>query len=138
MSDPYIHANGCLKNKLRITDPEKLESAERQQTRNRLDAIDKEGPKSQIGWERMKATHAFIFQDVYAWAGEPRTTPLGKAAFEGGRASWFTPPESIESEARALFGQLNTATGFKGLDRKAFAIKAADFMADLNAIHPFR
>ncbi len=114
MPDPYIQPNGCLKNKLRIADPDQLEAAERRFTRARLDAIDKNGPKGRIDFARMKATHVFIFGDVYVWAGVPRATPLGKAAIEGGHASWFTPPEDIESEATAPICAIARAEWIQG------------------------
>jgi cell filamentation protein len=52
--------------------------------------------------------------------------------------SMFCYPESIDREIKKLFKQLAAAKHYKGLSSEAFAKKAAHFLAELNAIHPFR
>jgi cell filamentation protein, protein adenylyltransferase len=52
--------------------------------------------------------------------------------------STFCYPESIDREAKKLFKQLAEAKHYKGLSSENFAQKAAHFLAELNAIHPFR
>lgn len=69
---------------------------------------------------------------VYEWAGQPRRIPVGK----GG--NWFCFPENINGEMEKLFARLAAANYFKGLSEKEFAKAAAHFLAELNAIHPFR
>ncbi len=58
------------------------------------------------GFELVKATHAAIFQDVYQFAGTPRTTVLGKAEHAGLPPNFFLRPERIEIEGRRLFENL--------------------------------
>jgi cell filamentation protein len=50
----------------------------------------------------------------------------------------FCYPESIDREMKKLFKYLVDAEHFKGLSPQKFASKAAHFLAELNAIHPFR
>ena len=53
-------------------------------------------------------------------------------------ASVFCYPENIAREMRRAFTELKNAEFLKGLSVEAFAPEAAHFLADLNAIHPFR
>lgn len=50
----------------------------------------------------------------------------------------FCYPESIDREMSKLFGSLARQKQFKELTVEAFAMRAAHFLAELNAIHPFR
>ncbi|MDO5645927.1 MAG: hypothetical protein Q4G21_09630 [Dermabacter sp.] len=34
-------------------------------------------------YDHMKAIHAYIFQDVYEWAGVPRVGPIGRMTKDG-------------------------------------------------------
>ena len=138
MSDPYLQANGTLKNKFGLTDPAKLERAEAVLTGQRLSVIAYAGPRGPFTFERLKATHLYLFQDVYAWAGEVRTTKLYKAAQLGGPLHQFTPVAEIESEAERIFGPSALADAYRGLDRPTFAARAADLLSDINQLHSFR
>jgi cell filamentation protein len=73
-----------------------------------------------------------LFRDVYRWAGRFRSVRISK----GGSA--FCYPEHIVREMRALFTALARQSKLRGLDADAFATKAAHFLAEVNAIHPFR
>jgi cell filamentation protein len=53
-------------------------------------------------------------------------------------ASVFCYPENIAREMNRAFAELKTAEFLRGLTVEAFATGAAHFLADLNAIHPFR
>lgn len=78
------------------------------------------------------ALHRHLFQDVYSWAGQYRTIRTAKGA------SWFCYPENIVKEMDKLFVVLDQATFLPGVDVEAFVPAIADFLGDLNAIHPFR
>ena len=79
-----------------------------------------------------RAIHRHLFQDVYAWAGEDRTIRTGK----GG--NWFCYPEYIASQMDTLFARLDDAAFQPGADSDAFVPALAEFVGELNAIHPFR
>jgi cell filamentation protein len=52
--------------------------------------------------------------------------------------SAFCYPEHIEREMRKLFADLARQRHFRELDAPTLARKAAHFLAELNAVHPFR
>ncbi|MGL9623853.1 Fic family protein [Bradyrhizobium sp. U531] len=79
-----------------------------------------------------RAVHAHLFQDVYTWAGRLRTVRISKAG------SMFCYPENIGEQLRLLFASLSLENEFRDLEQESFARKAAHFLADLNAVHPFR
>jgi cell filamentation protein len=80
-----------------------------------------------------RSLHRHFFQDVYDWAGEKRAIRTGKGD------NWFCYPEFIESEAEKLFRELASRGYLAGIeDKDAFAEEVAWFLAELNAIHPFR
>ncbi len=79
-----------------------------------------------------RALHRHLFQDVYAWAGEYRTIRTSK----GGNV--FCYPEWIEREMAKLFKTLAGNAFQPDADLDAFVQAAADFLGELNAIHPFR
>jgi len=79
-----------------------------------------------------RAIHRHLFGDVYAWAGQLRTVRIAK----GGNA--FCYPENIAAELRRLFGWLRSERYLRDLPPAEFATKAAHFLAELNAVHPFR
>ena len=76
--------------------------------------------------------HRHLFQDVYPWAGTYRTIRTGK----GG--NWFCHPEYIEPQMGQLFQRLDGAAFQSGASAEAFIPALAEFIANLNAIHPFR
>jgi cell filamentation protein len=78
------------------------------------------------------AIHKHLFQDVYDWAGKIRTVRI----FKEGAPFCFL--ENINKHMRLLFGDLAEQQYFCGLGSEDFAKKAAHFLAELNAIHPFR
>ena len=136
--DPYLQANGTLKNRLGITDAEMLGQVEADFTKVRLRLLERRGPQGPFSFERLKATHRYLFGDVYSWAGEVRGTELYKATGLGGPLHQFTPVAQIEAEAAHIFGRLARAGEHRGLDRSTFAIRAADLLSDVNQLHPFR
>lgn len=79
-----------------------------------------------------RALHRHLFQDVYGWAGEYRTIRTSK----GGNV--FCYPEWIEREMAKLFKTLAGNAFQPDGDVDAFVQAAADFLGELNAIHPFR
>lgn len=79
-----------------------------------------------------RALHRHLFRDVYSWAGKYRTVRTSK-----GR-SMFCYPENIAKEMDRLFSRLKQPVFLDGSDSEDFVSAIADFLGDLNAIHPFR
>ncbi len=89
-------------------------------------------PPGQLSVTHYKRLHYHLFQDVYSWAGKFRTVRISK------KDSMFCYPENISGEMNILFDKLRQEKHLKSLELKIFAHKAAHFLAELNAIHPFR
>jgi cell filamentation protein len=79
-----------------------------------------------------RALHRHLFQDVYEWAGAYRAIRTAK----GG--NWFCFPEYIDAEMVKLFATLDAPAFQPGSNVEDFITAVADFLGDLNVIHPFR
>ena|SRR5665213_2540452 len=130
MDDPYCYpGTTVLKNKLGLRSQDGLDKFEAEIS---LQRSAEPLPAGKLTYSHYCAIHRHLFQDVYIWAGKPRTVRVSK----GG--SMFCYPESIDREMRKLFKQLVELKRYKGLSSAEFAKNAAHFLAELNAIHPFR
>ena len=130
VADPYCYPDTTvLINKLDLRDQAKLDAFEAEITTQRAA---EPLPKGRLSYAHCRAIHRHLFQDVYAWAGNARTVRISK---EG---SMFCYPEHIDGEMRKLFGVLRDSRYFQGLTPDEFAQRAAHFLSELNAIHPFR
>lgn len=79
-----------------------------------------------------RAVHHHLFQDVYDWAGEYRNIRIAK------NDAMFCFPEHIADQMDLLFATLASGPLAGGGSQDDFITAAATFLADLNAIHPFR
>ena len=118
-----------LKNKLDIKDAEALAGLEAE-----MSNVQAHVPiqVTALDYDFYRSLHRHLFSEVYDWAGEPRKIRIGK----GG--NWFCFPENIDTEMNRLFGSLAEKDELRNLDAAEFAKQATHFMAELNAIHPFR
>ncbi|MDE2446729.1 MAG: Fic family protein [Alphaproteobacteria bacterium] len=129
-NDPYCYPSSTvLKNKLNIRSQLKLDAAERQLTGIRFEEA---LPRGTFDVAHYGSIHRHLFQDIFAWAGEFREIRIDKDA------SMFCYPEFIAREMDSLFMRLKPDVIETTLPRQDFAKKASLFLADLNAIHPFR
>ena len=126
----YTLPNGTLKNKLGITDQEKLNKAERAIT------FDAEGsiPKFSLDFNGLKKIHHHLFQDVYEWAGQSRMSTLQKDR----DTPAFTPPALIERQAHKIFTELKDKNNLQNLDKDSFSKEVAYLFGHINNLHPFR
>ncbi|MBH5372249.1 Fic/DOC family protein [Bradyrhizobium glycinis] len=130
IDDPYCYpGTTVLKNKLGLREQRDLDAFETEISFQRsTEAM----PPGRLSYTHYRAIHRHLFQDVYTWAGKVRNVRISK----GG--STFCYPEHIDQEMSKLFKALARAKHFKGSNPQAFAKQAAHFLAELNAIHPFR
>lgn len=130
VADPYCYPDTTvLINKLALRDQAKLDAFEAEITTQRAA---EPLPDGRLTYAHYRAIHRHLFQDVYAWAGKVRTVRISKDG------SMFCYPEHIDGEMRKLFGKLRGSNYFQALAPEAFAERAAHFLSELNAIHPFR
>jgi cell filamentation protein len=126
ISDPYLHpGTNVLKNLRGLIDPEQLSRFEA------AELIEKPLP-GRFDIEHLKAVHRYIFQDVNEWAGQFRTVNLSKEGHLFGLVPFLEPVllKSLE--------KLRLENYLLELDVAAFAGRAAYFLGELNAVHPFR
>lgn len=128
--DPYCYpGTTILKSRANLRRQSDLDAFELAMTTQRFE----EGlPTGHLSASHYCAMHRHLFQDVYRWAGKPRRVRISKGE------SAFCYPEHITAELRKLFGNLRQHGHLRGLPVNTFAIAAAHFLADLNAIHAFR
>ena len=132
-SDPYLYpGTNVLKNLRGLTDSKLLERFEARQTHRRIaELIDTPVPGG-FDIAHVKAIHWHIFQDVYEWAGQFRTVNISK----GGHL--FGLPAFLEPALRQILAKMATENHLVDLDAEIFADRAAYFLGELNAAHPFR
>lgn len=87
--------------------------------------------------EHLKAIHRFIAQDVYQWAGELRTTQIGKRVEEGEPSRWFIAPTAIEKWVSAVT-EISRDLDWPSMDRETFVKAIAQLHTGLNFGHPWR
>jgi cell filamentation protein len=128
--DRYCYpGTNILVNRLGLRDRARLEEYEAMITAQRAE---EPLPRGRLGYAHYRAIHRHLFQDVFDWAGKPRTVRIAK----GG--SMFCFPEQIDGEMRKLFDRLRRENFLRRLAAPDFAAHAAHMLAELNAIHPFR
>jgi cell filamentation protein len=136
-----------VKNKFGEIDFEKLEHREGRLIAARLLEIEAgNSPEGQFDGDHLKAIHRHLFQDVYEWAGHTRDELVklsdGTEATEpimhrqGGLD--FLAGHLIPHTLDDLAKRVREADYLRGLSREEFATRAADIMAVLNDVHPFR
>jgi len=128
--DPYCYkGTNTLKNKLGLRDPALLESFELEMTALRAN---EPLPGGKYDARHYRRVHHHLFQDVYRWAGKYRTVRTSK----GGNPFCF--PEHIATEMDSLFAKLAESGALATDNVDQFVGEIANFLAELNAIHPFR
>jgi fido (protein-threonine AMPylation protein) len=131
--DPYLYADSSiLRNLADIHDENGLNEFESDHFFARLLDLHENPIKGSFDSDHLRRIHHFLFQDVYAWAGEFRTVPIAKGE------SFFARPEHIGSELQKLFHRLAVEQCLRGNDSKVFCQRAAYYLGEINALHPFR
>ena len=132
-SDPYLDpATGVLTNRLGITDEATLEQTEAALAATRSYELSQTPLKGRFDLAHLQAVHRYLFGDLYEWAGQLRTIDISK----GGNR--FAHHALIESAAAPIFQQLAKEKHLAGLGLEAFSDRAAYYLGELNALHPFR
>jgi cell filamentation protein len=130
VADPYCYpGTTVLINRLGLREQARLDALEAEMTAQRFQ---EPFPGGKFSYRHYCAVHRHLFQDVYSWAGKIRTVRISKSG------SAFCYPEHIDREMKRLFISLKNRKHLSGLDAGTFAAQAAHFLAELNAIHPFR
>lgn len=130
MADPYVYPDTqVLQNRLDIRDAETLKQVERVSTAQRMMEL---LPKVALTYDGYKALHHHLFEEIYAWAGVPRSVNLIKGE------TLFAPPGRVDPSMEQRFSLIRQEKALRGLSPTRFAERAAEHISEINAIHPFR
>jgi len=141
MSDSYKYIDpeytytdprtGVLRNLENITDENILAFAESGAVAKRLQEL-YEKPIKIVGISSLLDIHKHLFQDIYSWAGKPRTVNIsknGKPFFDGERFDMaFRYIDSLIFEFKAIHRD----------NKFDIANKLAEILDNVNFLHPFR
>jgi cell filamentation protein len=131
--DHYLDpVTGVLKNRFGITDPVVLEGTEADLVAARSRELSLTPLRGRFDLAHLQAIHRYLFGDLHSWAGQLRTVDISK----GGHM--FAHHSHIESAAAPIFKRLAEEKYLTALDPMAFSNRAAHYLGELNALHPFR
>jgi cell filamentation protein len=133
-ADPHSQ-NGepCPLNFFGITVYSELAELEGFYVSKRVTQLEAGGIQGRFDLDHLRKIHRYLFQDVFPWAGQLRQVGLSKV---GGAP--FAPPVHLASALAELFSQLNIERLLRGLNVHMFSQRAAYYLGEINAIHPFR
>lgn len=133
--DPYMNQDiGILRNLLSIDNQEDLDTAEAEITSVEISTLMIEDKPSitDFNWELLCTIHKRLFDEIYEWAGKPRTVEITKGTTSFARVQY------LENSAQVIFQHLSTDNYLKGLEFDSFIKQLAHYYAELNVLHPFR
>lgn len=132
--DPYVYpGTNVLKNLRDIRDPDCLSKFEMDLTTRRLGELTRHPTPGRFDAQHLQAIHGHIFQDVYQWAGEFRTVNISRSG-----QFPFAFNEQIVPSLNKLSGDLGKERYLGNAGLPKFCNRAAHYMGEINAIHPFR
>jgi cell filamentation protein len=131
--DPYVYpGTSVLRNLAEIHDSSALRHFESVSTFRRILELEYTALPGSLDAEHLQAIHRYIFQDVYSWAGKLRTLDIGK------QGRWFCRPDYIDKSLTELLAKLGDESFLRSTSLDTFVSRAAHYLGELNAIHPFR
>lgn len=132
-NDPYCYpGTDVLKNKFDVRNNESLREIEERITSIKISEIlNKNYIKGNLDLKHLKDIHKHIFKDIYDFAGEIRTVNISKGDI-------FCLAQHIDTYSKSIFDNLKKDNYLIGLGHKDFTKKLAEYMGDINALHPFR
>ena len=133
----FIPGTKVLKNRLGLDDAEELRIVEEKMVFLRITELEAAPLEGAFDYAHFKAIHRHLFQDVYEWAGEERTAPLGQFMIKAGHAYYPAGPEMTKA-AEKLFAGLAQDSFLRGLGFDEFVAKLAELWGELNVVHSFR
>ena len=128
-------AKEVLENLLGLTDADELQRYERRAAALRVAQLE-EHPDLIVGdfdFPHLQALHAYILQDVYPWAGEPRR--YGQETMAMGMP--HCRAEFLDAEIDRVFTAIDRHRPSPD-DRDAAIVTVADHWGELTGVHPFR
>ena len=139
MRDIYLYENeNVLKNKLGIRNAKLLEEAEGNYVSLRLKEITLNPIAGVYDYQHFLEFHAYIFQDIYEWAGQQRKLNIFKAEpVLGGISVEYSDVFDIAKDMVGVLKRMNSRN-WETLERKALVKNFSADLAALWKIHCFR
>jgi len=132
-NDPHSEpGNDCPKNFFSIANYAELQSLEAPLVAKRAGQLDDLGVTGKFDSAHLCAIHHDLFQDVFPWAGELRLVNISKGN------SHFAPALRIATSLAGTMDKLRCENLLADLSPPKFAERAAYYLGEINAIHPFR
>jgi cell filamentation protein len=125
-TDITILGTTTLKNKLGITDPQQLATAEADLTAFRLAELRTAPIRGGFDSLHLQEIHHHVYQDLYDWAGELRRVDAGNQ---------HTP--EVATSLNVIFDRLGRENHLKGLGPEEWSHSASAYIYDLGTIQPF-
>jgi cell filamentation protein len=130
--DPYVYpGTSVLRNRFGIRDAAELARREAQATAYRTVQLGVRPLSGRYDVPHLQAFHRHLFGDLYPWAGEIRTVAIAKG-------DMFALPEHIVPYLTDVFSQLAAEKHLRDLRRDEFVSRLTHYLAEINAVHPFR
>ena len=127
--DPYVYpGTNVLRNLRGFRDADLLSEFEAEATSRRIRQLHRRPITGAFDAAHLRAIHRYIFQDLFDWAGEFRTVNIQR-----GSQMPFALHELIAPCLSTVFGKLA-----KERPLTPFFARAAYYLGEINAIHPFR
>ena len=122
----------CPSNRFHITDYKQLQRIEAPLVAKRGGELEDLGITGNFDPTHLRAIHKHLFQDVFPWAGEFRLVNISKGS------STFGPALHIAAALADTFAKLKVESLLINLTPQPFATRAAFYLGEISAIHPFR
>ena len=127
-----ISGTAVLKNKAGIKEQGQLDEYEGDFTAIRLLELTQNPVEGSFDLAHLCKIHQYLFQDIYDWAGEVRTVDIIRGD------NRFCNVRYIQSYSNTVFSALAAEKYLVNLEPKVFANRLANYLSEINAIHPFR
>ena len=121
-----ILRTATLKNKLGITEPRQLATAEADLTAFRLAELRTAPIRGGFDSLHLQEIHHHVYQDLYDWAGELRLVDIGNR-----------PASEVVRSLNAVFDRLGRENHLKGRGPEDWSHSASAYIYDIGAIQPF-
>lgn len=132
----YLPNSRTFENLLNITDSHELRQKESDLTFIRtLELLqDPELTSRSFDFYQLKQIHKYLFQDIYAWAGKPRSFDMAK------NGDIFTPANELPIYEQEVFSRsLSLVSDFKNqrINLEDIPLRLARCLGVINIYHPF-
>lgn len=150
--DYYIPGTATLRNRMSIpespyqtpygfADYDSVERYTEAMSFMRLNQLHGDPIRGNFDRAHMEAIHGHLFQDVYNWAGQPRTAPAGpmvKKDRYGREHAYAAGDQKMVERLDQLYAGLAKDGYLQGLDQQTFPRALGAYWGHINVQHQFR